>query len=142
MRFKRLFLLVVLCILFFENVACGYISDADRAIILEVSKEYSLNVEESILLLAIRQAENGGDGVEFGIINKEARRYAGDHEKSLRLQAQWCAGTIKKRHNCDLIRFSRRYCPIGCDNDNGTNQYWLKNVRYFIKKEKERGVAT
>ncbi len=24
-----------------------------------------------------------------------------------------------------------RYCPVGCDNDTGSNKYWVKNVRYF-----------
>jgi len=30
--------------------------------------------------------------------------------------------------------FSSRYCPVGCDNDRGTNRYWLKNVKYFLRK--------
>ncbi len=28
-----------------------------------------------------------------------------------------------------------RYCPINCDNDIGTNQFWVKNVKYFYRKE-------
>jgi hypothetical protein len=33
----------------------------------------------------------------------------------------------------DFISFlGNRYCPVGCDNDNGTNQYWIKNVHYFL----------
>ena len=36
----------------------------------------------------------------------------------------------------DFISFmSRRYCPIGADNDpNGLNVNWVKNVRYFYER--------
>ena len=35
----------------------------------------------------------------------------------------------------DFIEFlGSRYCPIGCDNDNGTNRYWVKNVKYFYNR--------
>lgn len=53
---------------------------------------------------------------------------------------QACINTIKnqwKRHNAhscgkDYMTCLRdRYCPIGCDNDNGTNRFWLKNVKAF-----------
>lgn len=37
----------------------------------------------------------------------------------------------------DYLEFlASRYCPINCDNDTGTNKYWLKNVRYFLEKAK------
>jgi hypothetical protein len=29
-----------------------------------------------------------------------------------------------------------RYCPVNCDNDTGTNRYWIKNVRYFYERSK------
>ena len=36
---------------------------------------------------------------------------------------------------CDLIEFiSRRYCPINAPDDNGTNQFWARNVKYFLRK--------
>lgn len=36
----------------------------------------------------------------------------------------------------DFITFmSRRYCPVGCDNDWGCNKNWVKNVNYFLRKE-------
>jgi hypothetical protein len=34
-----------------------------------------------------------------------------------------------------LTYLSKKYCPIGCENDRGTNRYWLKNVRFFLAKE-------
>lgn len=37
----------------------------------------------------------------------------------------------------DFLEFmSRRYCPVGCDNDRGTNQYWVRNVRSFLLKQR------
>lgn len=36
----------------------------------------------------------------------------------------------------DYIDFlGSRYCPVGCDNDNGSNKHWIKNVNYFYNKE-------
>jgi hypothetical protein len=46
-------------------------------------------------------------------------------------RARW----IKAGRPCDLIEFiSRRYCPINAPDDNGTNKYWSKNVKYFLSK--------
>lgn len=37
----------------------------------------------------------------------------------------------------DYLEFlASRYCPINCDNDRGTNKYWLKNVKYFLRNSK------
>lgn len=37
----------------------------------------------------------------------------------------------------DYLDFlASRYCPINCDNDRGTNKYWLKNVKYFLARSK------
>jgi hypothetical protein len=53
---------------------------------------------------------------------------------------QACINTIKhakKDFNGkdDFIVFlGSRYCPVGCNNDNGTNRYWVKNVKYFLKR--------
>mgnify|MGYP001608057802 CR=1 FL=1 len=36
---------------------------------------------------------------------------------------------------CDFIEFiSRRYCPINAPDDNGTNRFWARNVKYFLAK--------
>lgn len=34
----------------------------------------------------------------------------------------------------DLTCMARRYCPVGSDTDNGTCQYWKKNVQYFLEE--------
>ena len=50
-------------------------------------------------------------------------------------RARW----IKAGRPCDLIEFiSRRYCPINAPDDNGTNKYWSRNVKYFLNKARER----
>ncbi len=54
-----------------------------------------------------------------------------------------CLNTIRnqrKRHAINepnipyLESLAKRYCPVGCENDTGTNKYWLKNVRYFLER--------
>ena len=52
---------------------------------------------------------------------------------------QACINTIKHAlkdfKGGDFISFlGSRYCPVGCDNDNGTNKYWVRNVTYFYNK--------
>ena len=83
-------------------------------ILNRVAGEYSLNEHETALLFAIRKVENGRDGLEMGcgdgIPNHPARRFAGDFEKSLDLQARYAAGTIKKRYTGDLLEFAKIYC--------------------------------
>lgn len=87
------------------------------------------------LLLAIRKAENGRSGREFGI--KDPRAW----DTNLDIQAGWAAATIIKNHqrfgndsvSDKFICFlQKRYCP---DNEGG--QAWLKNVCFFFKKFKE-----
>ena len=86
------------------------------------------------ILFAIRTAENGRKGIEFGVLHPRAV----DQPNSLRVQAGWCAATISKNYkrwtdsgeNTDFITFlGNRYCPVGADNDpNGLNKYWISNV--------------
>ena len=58
---------------------------------------------------------------------------------------QICLNTIRnnkirfKKQNKydDFITFlGSRYCPVGCENDNGTNRFWLRNVLYFLEAKK------
>ena len=37
-----------------------------------------------------------------------------------------------KPNESDIDCWARRYCPIGSDTDNGTCQYWKKNVLFFL----------
>jgi len=37
----------------------------------------------------------------------------------------------------DFLEFlSKRYAPINCDTDNGTNKFWLKNVRWYLRRQR------
>jgi hypothetical protein len=90
--------------------------------------------DDWFLLLAIRRAENGKPGREFGILSKTAR--------TLDAQAANCACTIRNQHRRSglakvddkyIQSLAGRYCPVGCDNDNGTNRFWIKNVTYYYK---------
>ena len=57
---------------------------------------------------------------------------------------QICLNTIRNNrkrfaNQCkytDFIEFlGSKYCPIDCDNDNGTNQYWIHNVKFFLEAD-------
>jgi len=92
-------------------------------VVREVAGEYGLSKHGEKLLAAIRLHENGLVGLEFGIggpVNNghPAHRFAQGvknrhsfNEASFRCQAQWAAGTIKKRYRGDLLAFARIYCP-------------------------------
>lgn len=42
---------------------------------------------------------------------------------------------LKQDKYSDYLDFlASRYCPVGCDNDNGTNKYWIKNVKFFLNQ--------
>ena len=107
------------------------IPESDRAILATVSSEYKLTYEQRRLLFAIRIAENGGAGREMGVLTVQAQRYKGDHAKSLRLQAQWTAGTIKKRYTGDLKAFGERWCPSHLHE---LNKHWLKNIKSILSE--------
>ena len=89
------------------------------------------------LLIAIRKAENGRSGLEWGIMDKRAN--------TLSKQAGWASATIINHHKrtnttaitTDFIHsLAKRYCPVGCENDNGTNRHWERNVLYWFRRLK------
>ena len=109
--------------------------DQELSVISGVAQQYKLTPEQTKLLFAIRRAENGTQGREFGVLVPEAMRFANDPDpmKSFNIQAMWAAGTIKKRYTGDLKAFSQRWAPIGASNDpKNLNANWLKNIEYFM----------
>ena len=91
--------------------------EREAAILAEVAAEYQLDEEQTRLLFCVRRIENGDPvkGIEMGVGENgdhPARRYAGDAEASLRLQAMWASGTIAKHYRGDLTAWSRRWCPV------------------------------
>jgi hypothetical protein len=101
-------------------------------ILATVGREYGLTGDRLKLLFAVRKIENGRPGVEMGVGSDtpghRARRYAGDFERSLHLQAQWAAGTIRKRYTGDIVSFAQRYCPPNWHN-------WTRMARFFMNKK-------
>jgi hypothetical protein len=83
---------------------------------------------------AIRYAENGGKGREYGILHPRVK-------PTYRSQAGWCAATVQKNYDRwvkagkrgeFVVFLGNRYCPVGADNDpNGLNKHWIGNVRKF-----------
>lgn len=106
----------------------------ESAVILGVGSDYGLEGESLKLLLVIRVIENGGRGIEFGVVNPAARRYASDCDsrRSLRLQAKWCSGSIRKRFTGNLAAFRDRWCP---PSGNGYNGNWLRNATYWMGRK-------
>ncbi len=87
-----------------------------------------------LVLLAIRKAENGCQGREFGVMNPEA--------DNLDKQAGWAAASVVKARQRwvnagkpdDFITFmGKRYCPPEA---HPLNKNWVKNVTYHYNKIK------
>lgn len=87
---------------------------------------------------AIRYAENGRAGREYGCLSKYAK------DRGYRRQAGECACTVQKNYDRwvkagskgeFVVFLGKRYCPVGADNDpTGLNQHWIKNVRKLYAK--------
>lgn len=96
------------------------------------------------IVAAIRHAENGAAGREYGVLGAGVRRDMKRKGDTYRPQAGWCAATVQKTYDRwkkagspgDFITFlGKRYCPVGAENDpNGLNRHWIKNVRHWAAK--------
>jgi len=96
--------------------------------------------EDLLILFAIRKAENGPKGLEFGVMHPKAKN------TNLNIQAGWAAATIVKNRQRwedagkpeDFITFlGKKYAPVGVENDpEGLNVNWVKNVKYWIDRLK------
>lgn len=110
-------------------------SDQELAVMNRVADMYGLNEDQTNLLYAIRKAENGRPGREFGVLSPEAMRFENNPQQSFYTQAQWAAGTIKKHYagTKDLDAFSKRWAPLKAANDpTGLNKNWLSNVKFHL----------
>lgn len=99
--------------------------------IRQVAQQHELSAHETALLLAIRKAESGRAGLEYGIgqdrHNHPARRFAHAPMRSLVEQATWAARLIRDYYNGDINRFGAMYCPYNRD-------VWVRNVRYWWRR--------
>jgi hypothetical protein len=93
--------------------------------------------ENLAMLFAIRKTENGGPGIEFGVLHPKAKG------TNLDTQAGWAAATIlknKARYNSkkdgDFISFlGSRYAPKNAENDpHGLNANWVKNATHHYNE--------
>jgi len=92
--------------------------------------------DADVIVDSIYQAE-GGDKAKkpFGILSVPCNGYEDCRQicyntvvnQFTRWQAAGSEGDF-------LESLARRYAPVNSDTDNGTNKFWLKNVRYFIAK--------
>jgi hypothetical protein len=93
------------------------------------------------ILYAIRKAEDGPPGLEFGIICQAGT--------NLKTQAGWAAATVQKNYDRYLkdqggfpntydgfiAYLGAGYCPVGADNDpNNLNKNWIPNVTKWVEK--------
>jgi hypothetical protein len=114
--------------------------EKELPIIRKAAERNNCNGKLFNILLAIRKAENGGAGFEFGVIAVKGT--------NLDKQAGWCAATIVKNFQRwknsgkfeggvkSFISFlGDRYCPIGAENDpTGLNVNWKRNVLNWYEK--------
>ena len=99
------------------------------------------NYTDTEILEAIWKAE-GGELAEY---------YYGI--RSVKYNSKWhardiCLETIRNNRirfinqdeYSDFVLFlGSRYCPVGCDNDRGTNRYWVRNVKRFLGEMRKKG---
>lgn len=105
-----------------------------------LSASYAQAYTDTQIVDAIYQSEGGARAqyaygirsVKYSTI-AEARRICANTVRNNRKRF------AKQNKYTDYIEFlASRYCPVGCDNDRGTNKYWVKNVRYFLKKGEQK----
>lgn len=109
----------------------------EDAVLKEVAQRTGIDPR---FLQALRRAENGGPGREFGVVSVPAPTY----EDQARVAAETVRRNVERfeqtggqavdpisgRYTEEFIRFfSNRYAPIGATNDpNGLNRYHARNL--------------
>jgi len=120
-----------------------YFDERELRIIKKAANRNNCKDQLFPLLLAIRKAENGKKGCEFGIVHPRA------WNTNLDTQAGWCAATVVKNFerwsgngisgDGSFIEFlGSRYAPIGAENDpDNLNKNWVQNVRFWYERLKD-----
>ena len=116
--------------------------EAELDTIIGAAERNNCTGDDFWLLLAIRKAENGAAGREFGVLHPRCLQLIREQPgKSLDIQAGWAAATIVKNRKRWLraggddgfINFlGDRYCPAAIDPQGNVN--WKRNVRYWFDR--------
>lgn len=112
---------------------------AEQAVIDQAAVRNHCTGDLRLVLYAIRKAESGGPGNEFGVKSPDAT--------DLNSQAGWAAATVVKSYKRflgsggragDMDSFieylSNRYCPTADDPVGHSN--WITNVRHWYERLK------
>ena len=136
------------------SLAADYIPVAELVVIENAAKRNKCFGDDLLILLAIRKAENGRAGREFGVMHDAAI------DTNLQTQAAWAAATVVKnraRWELEVITarkgryrqtqsaataeagefieyLGKRYCPPGVHR---LNRHWVRNVKYWYAKLKK-----
>lgn len=113
---------------------------------LEIEDASELKKVDPAFIMAVREAEAGKSGREFGVLSTNAPTYAD--------QLRICIATVAHRlesfpgnpvmrdpfgrvrySHAWIAYFASIWAPVGVDNDpNGLNKNWLANVLSFYQK--------
>lgn len=143
MRAFIVFFLCVVCIGLLTTKVKRVVSTNTERSVIDTAIARNIPSEHISLLspvvYAIRRAENGRAGREFGILHPKAV------DTNLDTQAGWCAATVYKEWvrqgkprdmGLFIPQLGKRYCPVGAENDpKGLNQNWVRNVTKFYHRE-------
>ncbi len=91
---------------------------------------------DSQIANAIYLAEGGARArVPYGILSVKVRDKQEAREICLRTIRNNRKRVKRQTRYTEFLEFlASRFCPVNCENDNGSNRYWLKNVKYFLRK--------
>jgi hypothetical protein len=101
-----------------SQAAAASVSAAAKVLVRNAASRAAVDPR---FLGALRRAENGGPGREFGVLSVSAPTY----EDQVRLAAASIRRNVERFEAEEFIRFfSNRYAPVGTANDpNGLNQH-------------------
>ncbi len=89
---------IMLLSLFTPQTTAEVLFGSEYKVIKQAADRNQCYGDDFIILLAIRKAENGRKGLEFGVMHPRAI------DTNLDIQAGWCAATIVKNR----VRWERR----------------------------------
>ena len=108
---------------------------------IEVNIPLELREKLAPVVAAIRYAENGRAGREYGILHPRVK-------PTYRSQAGWCAATVARHWDrwiakggspkdmkAFIVDLGGRYCPLDDPRDkDGLNRHWIPNVTKFYSR--------